>query len=70
MDLPDPGIEPGFPALQVDSLPVEQSGKPCLAIKAHPGRREGVSGSVRRWDLEPSSSSPAPVVTVEPREES
>ena len=27
-DLPNPGIEPGSPALQVDSLPVEQSGKP------------------------------------------
>ena len=23
MDLPDPGIEPGSPALQVDSLPTE-----------------------------------------------
>ena len=27
-DLPDPGIEPGSPALQVDSLPTELSGKP------------------------------------------
>ena len=27
-DIPDPGIEPGFPALQVDSLPTELSGKP------------------------------------------
>ena len=27
-DLPDPGIEPGSPALQVDSLPAELSGKP------------------------------------------
>ena len=26
--LPDPGIEPGSPALQVDSLPTELSGKP------------------------------------------
>ena len=26
-DLPDPGIEPGFPALQVDSLPPEPPGK-------------------------------------------
>ena len=24
MDLPDPGIKPGFPALQEDSLPPEQ----------------------------------------------
>ena len=27
-ELPDPGIELGFPALQVDSLPTELSGKP------------------------------------------
>ena len=26
--LPDPGIKPGSPALQVDSLPPELSGKP------------------------------------------
>ena len=26
-DLPDPGIEPGSPALQADSLPAELSGK-------------------------------------------
>ena len=36
-DLPDPGIEPGSPALQADSLPVEPEGKPslyfCLFIK-------------------------------------
>ena len=28
LDFPDPGIEPGSPALQVDSLPTELSGKP------------------------------------------
>ena len=27
-DLPDPGIEPRFPALQADSLPSESPGKP------------------------------------------
>ena len=27
-DLPDPGIEPECPALQVDSLPSEPAGKP------------------------------------------
>ena len=27
-DLPDPGIEPGTPALQADSLPTEPPGKP------------------------------------------
>ena len=29
-DLPDPGIEPGSPALQAESLPSELSGKPSL----------------------------------------
>ena len=27
-DLPNPGFEPGSPALQADSLPTELSGKP------------------------------------------
>ena len=27
-DLPDPGIKPGSPALQADSLPAEPQGKP------------------------------------------
>ena len=27
-DIPDPGIEPGFPTLQADSLPSELTGKP------------------------------------------
>ena len=27
-DLPDPGMEPGSPALQADSLPAEPQGKP------------------------------------------
>ena len=31
--LPDPGIEPGSPALQTDSLPSEPPGKPYKAIK-------------------------------------
>ena len=29
-DLPDPGIEPGCPALQADSLPSEPPGKPSI----------------------------------------
>ena len=29
-DLPDPGIEPGSPALQTDALPSEPSGKSIL----------------------------------------
>ena len=30
VDLPDPGVEPGSPALQADSLPTELSGKKQL----------------------------------------
>ena len=29
-DLPNPGIEPRSPALQVDSSPAEPPGKPCF----------------------------------------
>ena len=32
-DLPDPGIEPGSPALQADSLPAELSGKPQINME-------------------------------------
>ena len=32
MNLPDPGIEPGSPALQVDSLPSQSPGKPEEAV--------------------------------------
>ena len=32
-DLPDPGIEPGSPALEADALTSEPPGKPCLQIK-------------------------------------
>ena len=32
-DLPDPGIKPGPPALQADSLPIELSGKPEASVK-------------------------------------
>ena len=34
-DLPDPGIEPVSPALQVDSLPAETSGKPLYKDTSH-----------------------------------
>ena len=33
--LPDPGIEPGSPALQADSLPTELSGKPKYVFNRH-----------------------------------
>ena len=32
-DLPDPGIEPGSPALQADALPSEPPGKPKRNVK-------------------------------------
>ena len=32
-NLPDPGIEHGSPALQVDSLPTEPPGNPCSLLK-------------------------------------
>ena len=31
-DLPDPGIQPGSPALQADSLPSEPPGKPVQSL--------------------------------------
>ena len=33
-DLPNPGIEPGSPALQVDSLPPKPPGKPLIYGKS------------------------------------
>ena len=49
VDLPDLGIEPGSPELQVDSLPTELSGKPRLDEKAllnyHHYQTVEVSGS-------------------------
>ena len=35
-DLPKPGIEPRFPAFQVDSLPSESPGKPAKSLKSPP----------------------------------
>ena len=34
-DLPNPGIEPGSPSLQADSLPPEPPGKPINTIKTY-----------------------------------
>ena len=35
-DLPNPGIEPGFPALEADTLTSEPRGKPvCMYIYLH-----------------------------------
>ena len=35
-DLPNPGIEPGSPALQADSLPTEPPGKPLEGVIFNP----------------------------------
>ena len=35
-DLPNPGMEPGSPALQADSLPSEPQGKPCETLAVFP----------------------------------
>ena len=32
-DLPNPGIEPRSPALEVDSLPIEPQGKPLIIVR-------------------------------------
>ena len=37
MDLPDPGIELGFPALQADSLPADSLPADCLELLGKPG---------------------------------
>ena len=39
-DLPNPGIEPGSPALQVDSLPTEPLGKPIFILASTPSSLE------------------------------
>ena len=51
-DLPDPGIEPGAPALQADALPSEppgtQSGPHMLSCPVPPARWSSPS-SLARW---------------------
>ena len=42
-DLPNPGIELGLPALQVDALPSEPSGKPII--------QKGISYNILQWKL-------------------
>ena len=59
-DLPDPGMEPRSPALQVDSLPSEPLGKPHSFIvkgKVGRGRRPSLSFLHRRHASITSSSS-------------
>ena len=65
-DRPDPGKEPGSPALQVDSLPTELLGKPIphtwallYFLKCTGGGEEGVSGN-QRWAFDGSELAPRP----------
>ena len=52
--LPFPGIEPGSPALQVDSLPTELSGKPLFgAVKINEVIRNS-AGIIFAQDSEPN----------------
>ena len=57
-DLPDPGIEPGSPALQADSLLTALSGKPCFWGRSSQG------------GLVAAETNGKPRVTQKPREES
>ena len=58
-DLPNPGIEPGSPALQADSLPAEPPGKPLRSLKLQhlradmgfPGSSDGKAYACNAGDL-------------------
>ena len=52
-DLPDPGIEPGSPALQADSLPTELQGKPLNANSYHLSHKG--SSRILNWVAYPFS---------------
>ena len=45
-DLPDPGVEPGSPALQAGSFPTELSGKPKESLSIGKNSRGFPGGSV------------------------
>jgi len=51
-DLPNPGIEPGFPALQGDSLPTELQGKPLK--RAETKRKKEFN--LEAWEKENSNT--------------
>ena len=59
MDLHDPGIELGSPALQVDSLPTELSGKP------EPRRLELSWHRDPMWDIHKEQRNTGPLRIVE-----
>ena len=47
-DLPDPGIQPTYPALQADSLPSKPLGKPCID-ESTPLNEENVEIGKKIW---------------------
>ena len=50
-ELPNPGIEPGSPALQADALPSEPPGKPFRGEKDHLRRKQQGGGrGVHVWE--------------------
>ena len=51
-DLPDPGIEPGSPKLQADTLPSQALGKPFLFSRS----RQRTSGHAWMWELDHKES--------------
>ena len=52
-DLPDPGIKPGSPTLQADSLPSEPPGKPKYDDEVQASLcEEWSSGDLRTWQEE------------------
>ena len=50
-DLPNPGIEPGFPAFQADALPFEPPGNPCIAKLRLKLKKVGEIARPFRYDL-------------------
>ena len=54
-DLPDPGIEPGSPTLQANTLPSEPPGKPLFKLCVRAGRSSGTP----LWRSAKSTEGPA-----------
>ena len=58
-DLPNPGIEPGFPALQAGFLPFELQGRPSVKVKVTqscPTLCDPMDYSVKYWSGQPFPS--------------
>ena len=63
-DLPDPGIKPGSPALQADSLPSEPPGKPLTLIRAMEMNRHSRVWGLQVGHLKVSGKAPLPARPV------